>query len=439
MKQAVVSNRLFGLVAATLLALTVTSCSTDNALPTGDAPTVEILSPAPRATETGDVVTMTCVVSENTERVSYRVNGGESVEVEFSSLEYSFPIQGLVDGENTIELSITSDLGTTTRSLLDIIWLPGSKLEARDDAIAVETQRTTRISVLSNDRGRNIALDSFTQPENGTVREFTTPGVLEYDPEDGFVGSDTFDYTIRDRNGKTDTATVDVNVTPRNPEAPNANDDRATTTINREVVIDVLANDTDPDNDKLSIAQGSVQTKNGSLVFLADGFDGNRVKAVKYIPNADFVGTDSFSYYLSDSDGFNEGDGGDEAMVTVTVNPVENPGEPEEPEEPVEPEEPEEPLTYNAIDDVATTTPNREIDISVLNNDKGPEGATLSISEGKLAPEHGRLIFLKDGFQGGIQVAVKYIPDPDFVGTDSFSYVLNESDEATVTVNVRNP
>ncbi len=307
---------------ATVLLLGVAACSTDDALPTpptGDAPTVEILSPAPKATETGDVVTMTCVVSENTESVSYSVNGGAAVDVEFSSLEYSFPLQGLVDGKNTVELSVTSTSGATTRGLLDLVWLPSSKLEARDDAVAVETQRTTRISVLSNDRGRNIALDSFTQPENGTVQEFTIDGVLEYDPEDGFVGTDTFTYTIRDRDGKTDSATVSVNVIPRNPEAPTANDDRATTTINREVVIDVLANDTDPDNDRLSIAQGSVQPKNGYLEFLVDGFDGNRVKAVKYVPFSDFVGTDTFSYYLSDSDGFNEGDGGDEATVTVTV------------------------------------------------------------------------------------------------------------------------
>lgn len=338
-------SRISGLALASVLLLGIAACSGDDALPTPPAsntPTVEILSPAPGATETGDVVTMTCVVSENTERISYSVNGGAGVEVEFSSLEYSFPLQGLVEGENSVELTVTSTSGVQQKSLLGLIWLPG-----------------------------------------------------------GGRGS-----------------------------APIANDDTATTTVNREVTIDLTANDTDADGDRLNASAGSVAPEHGTLEFLKNGFEGSRVFGVKYIPEADFIGTDTFSYIVKDSKGLTGGqsDGSDEATVTVTVTPV----------EPGEPEEPVEPLGYDAVDDVASTTPNREVDINVLNNDIAPESATLSISEGELEPEHGRIIFLKDGFQGGIQVAVKYLPNADFVGTDRFSYLLNGGDEATVTVNVRN-
>ena len=66
------------LLGAGLLLLAATACSAvDDAVPApGAEPTVEILGPSNRTTLTDDVVTMTCIVSEDVERVSYTVNGG---------------------------------------------------------------------------------------------------------------------------------------------------------------------------------------------------------------------------------------------------------------------------------------------------------------------------------------------------------------------------
>lgn len=88
-------------------------------------------------------------------------------------------------------------------------------------------------------------------------------------------------------------------------EAPSAVDDSAETTENTAVTIDVLANDTDPGGDALTVADVEAPA-NGSATLGADN-------TITYAPNADFFGTDTFVYTVSD------GVETDTATVTVTV------------------------------------------------------------------------------------------------------------------------
>lgn len=74
-------------------------------------------------------------------------------------------------------------------------------------------------------------------------------------------------------------------------------------------VIDVLANDTDPDGDALSI-DAVTQPQNGRTEIVGAG------DAVRYIPNTGFVGDDAFSYTVSDGKG-----GSAQGTVSVTVEP----------------------------------------------------------------------------------------------------------------------
>ena len=75
------------------------------------------------------------------------------------------------------------------------------------------------IDVLANDTiapdtGETLTVTAVTQGANGTVT-FTADGV-SFTPDANFYGTDSFTYTITDGNGGTDTATVNVTVTPVN-------------------------------------------------------------------------------------------------------------------------------------------------------------------------------------------------------------------------------
>ena len=103
-----------------------------------------------------------------------------------------------------------------------------------------------------------------------------------------------------------------VLVTPSLPQensAPTALDDTATTDEDTALDIDVLANDTDPDGDALAVTQVS-DPPNGTASITPGGM-------VFYQPDADFHGTDSFTYTISDPGGLTA-----QATVTVTVTPV---------------------------------------------------------------------------------------------------------------------
>jgi hypothetical protein len=91
---------------------------------------------------------------------------------------------------------------------------------------------------------------------------------------------------------------------------PVANAVTATTIQDQATVINVTANDTDPDGDPLTVT-GVTQPSNGTASVAS-------ASSVRYTPNAGFHGTDGFVYTISDGRG-----GTASATVTVTVFPPE--------------------------------------------------------------------------------------------------------------------
>ena len=135
--------------------------------------------------------------------------------------------------------------------------------------------------MLANDTDANgdpLTITAVTVPGNGTavINDGGTPGdpsddTIDYTPAAGFAGTDTFSYTIYDGNGGTDTATVTVGV---NNAAPVAVDDAATTPTDTLVNVDVLANDSDPNGDPLTITAVTVPG-NGTAVINDGGTPGD--------------------------------------------------------------------------------------------------------------------------------------------------------------------
>ena len=89
--------------------------------------------------------------------------------------------------------------------------------------------------------------------------------------------------------------------------APVAAVDTATTVAGTPVIIDVLVNDSDPDDDSLTIGDVT-EPDNGSV-----RIDGNRLV---YTPRVGFVGTDEFQYVVDDERG-----GLATGTVTITIDP----------------------------------------------------------------------------------------------------------------------
>ncbi len=94
---------------------------------------------------------------------------------------------------------------------------------------------------------------------------------------------------------------------------PDAVDDSATTAFETPAEIDVLGNDSDPDEDPLEITEVT-QGQNGSVVIDDKGTADTSDDTVIYTPDEGFEGEDSFTYTVSDGEG-----GTDTATVNVTV------------------------------------------------------------------------------------------------------------------------
>ncbi|MGJ3626830.1 Ig-like domain-containing protein [Sphingomonas sp. MMS24-JH45] len=142
------------------------------------------------------------------------------------------------------------------------------------------------------------------QASRGTVT-IRPDGTLRYVPDADFNGVDTIAYRIDDGHGGIATGTVTVTVTPVE-DAPVARDGAARTAEDTPVRIAVPA--TDVDGDPLTVTAATATR--GSVTINVDG-------TVTYRPAADFAGTDTDRYTVSDGQG-----GTATAIVTVTVDPV---------------------------------------------------------------------------------------------------------------------
>ena len=169
--------------------------------------------------------------------------------------------------------------------------------KASNDIANTDVDNAVTIDVLTNDTvvdGGTLSITNKTDGTSGSVN-INADNTLTYTPNSGFSGTDTFTYTASDGKGGASSATVTVHVgSPPNTD-PVAVDDSASTSKDVTVNISVLANDNDPDGDSL-IVTAVTQGSNGSVVINSDN-------TVTYSPNSGYVGSDSFTYTISDGVG----------------------------------------------------------------------------------------------------------------------------------------
>ncbi|ENJ1705534.1 tandem-95 repeat protein [Vibrio parahaemolyticus] len=422
--------------------------------------------------------------------LSFSVSGNSNIQVAIVNGIATFTPTADWNGSEALTFTATDPSGESISQTVNFTVAPVADIVA-DKATVVEDTPTI-IKVLGNDTfegdGKVVSLDTNNGPANGTV-SVNPDGSVTYTPNDNYVGKDTFTYVVTS-GGVSESTTVEVNVTPVN-DAPVAKDDIATTQEDTAVTIDVLPNDTDVDGDKLSIEsvsvpkeQGTVEVVDGKLVFTpAENFNGDAeitytvtdgaltdqatvkvtVNAVNDTPVvesniADQTLAEDFTPYTIDlNTAFSDVDNvdgeltfsvsGNSNIQVAIVNGIAT-------ITPTADWNGSETLTFTATDpsgesvsqtvdftvapvvdieadsaDVVEDTPTI---INVLGNDTFEGDDKVVSLDAENGPKNGTVIVNNDG-------TVTYTPDDNYVGKDTFTYVVTSggvSESATVTVNV---
>ncbi|WP_238592255.1 tandem-95 repeat protein [Vibrio parahaemolyticus] len=457
-----------------------------------DAPTVENAIADQELSE--DFATYTIDLNDafkdSDSALNFSVSGNSNVLVSIENGIATISPTADWNGSETLTFTATDPSGESISQTVNFTVAPVADIVA-DKATVVEDTPTI-IKVLGNDTfeddAKVVALDTNNGPANGTV-SVNPDGSVTYTPNDNYVGKDTFTYIVTS-GGVSESTTVNVDVTPVN-DAPVAKDDTATTQEDTAVTIDVLPNDTDVDGDKLSIqsasvpeAQGKVEIVDGKLVFTpAKNFHGDAeitytvsdgaltgqatvkvtVNAVNDTPVvesniADQALAEDFTPYTIDlNTAFSDVDNvdgeltfsvsGNSNIQVAIVNGIAT-------ITPTADWNGSETLAFTATDpsgesvsqtvdftvapvvdieadsaDVVEDTPTI---INVLGNDTF-EGKDKVVSlDAENSPKNGTVIVNNDG-------TVTYTPDDNYVGEDTFTYVVTSggvSESTTVTVNV---
>jgi VCBS repeat-containing protein len=260
--------------------------------------------------------------------------------------------------------------------------------------------------VLSNDSdadGDSLTAVLVSNGSNG-VASLNADGSFTYTPTANFNGVDSFTYRANDGTVNSNLATVTITVNATN-DVPVAVDDAYST--NEDVVLTIAAtgvlfNDSDADGDSLTavlVSNGS----NGVVNLNADG-------SFTYIPDANFNGTDSFTYRANDGTV-----NSNLATVTITVSATND--------VPV------------AVDNAYSTNEDVVLTIAatgVLANDSDADGDSLTA------------ILVSNALNGSASLnadgSFTYTPTANFNGVDSFTYRATDgtadSNLATVTITV---
>ncbi|HET7062651.1 MAG TPA: Ig-like domain-containing protein, partial [Rudaea sp.] len=306
------------------------------------------------------------------------------------------PVLGFT-GNDTFSYTVSDGHGGVAGANVAVTVLPQSgTFRARDDSATTAYATPVTIDVLANDSaptGAKLTIKNVTTPQHGTAAN--SPAGVVYTPSAAFNGgTDTFDYTVGD-GLETLTATVTVKVLP--PGNPVAQNDQATTAFATPVVVNVLANDSDPNHFPLTVSSISAAPAHGIAQINGDN-------TITYTPASNYSGSDNFSYAISNNHG-----GTASANVTVTVQAA---------------------LPPVARADGASTAYNTPVTITVLANDSDPNGLVLSIAPTPApAPAHGSA-------QINANNTITYTPAQNYSGADNFNYTIRNTQGLTASASV---
>jgi N-acetylneuraminic acid mutarotase len=289
----------------------------------------------------------------------------------------------------------------------------GSSAPANRSPIAVADHATTPreqgvdIDVLANDSdpdGDPLTLTGATGASHGMV--VVEVASVSYVPEAGFSGDDTFTYTISDGRGGSANGTVVVTVTGPN-SAPVATAPGPLSTL-EDVALALTLTGSDAESQEASLG---VEIVSGPTDGTLSAPYGSAPFVVTYTPPPNWSGSASFTFRVRDPAG------APSSSVVVTI-------------------------TVTAVNDTPVATPPG----ALATEEDQPVAVTLTGTDAE-TPESGLVVsIVSPPVHGSLGMAPKpaplatyYVPDPNFSGTDSFSFRVTDGDggqSPVVTVDV---
>ena len=252
---------------------------------------------------------------------------------------FTYQHDGSENFSDTFVYSIKNSVGSNSSATVTISITPLNDAPAAID----DTNNTTENTILdvpsaagllindSDNENDNLFVSEFESTSmNGAIVSVNPDGSYTYNPTsapaiqalaNGALQVDTFSYTIGDGNGGFDSATVSIAVSGIN-DAPAANNDTAATDEDSILSVTanngVLANDSDVENNPLTVTGFDITSTNGATVTVySDGsfdYDPTSIPAIQTLNTGDSL-PDSFSYTISDGNG-----GSDTGIVNITVS-----------------------------------------------------------------------------------------------------------------------
>ncbi len=388
-----------GLITSAELSISVAAPQVSSPWPTAgdDQATTNVGTPItinPLWNDTGTGLTITDVNAYSTQ--------GSQVAIVDNQLFYTPASHA--SGKDVFWYQITDSLGRTNAAPVTVLVESaavdiGPWPTAGSDTFTVNQNSTGNVfNVFANDTGSGLA---FTQVFEYTQKGGLTSaanGAITYSAPAGFSGTDEFWYAFEDTHGRTNAAKVTINVEQTVVDAPNnapdAVEDGLLGDINSgEITLDILANDTDPDGDALSVINVGA-ARFGSVRLTSDG-------VVRYTPPST-PQSDAFEYTISDGRG-----GTDTAVATIgIVDPNDNND------------------SFPVITgEFVTVAPGGTIIIRVLDNDTDADGDTLVLDQ---VTSGGQGSTTKVEDNNGNLVWVEYTALPTASGTDEFFYGVHD-------------
>ncbi len=315
---------------------------------------------------------------------------------------------------NMIDGNITDDELGSWCSLFDTSWSLAEQFVMIVDAChsgemmdgtadpAGETDNHVIMSACAADETA-YGGNPYSEFTTGLVDALTAGAVTADLNNDGWISAEEMFYRAESFCSEqtpqiADTYPGELNLVYYN-RSPVAADDAVATSEKNSLPIDVAANDTDPDRtDVLTVIGIDTANTIGTVIDNGDG-------TFRYDPGGRFghlaageTATDTFAYTISDGSS-----GTDTATVTVTVNPIDDPGN-------------DTPVAVEPI----TTYYGIEADINVLGNNYDIETPDADLTYTVVTdPDHGWLRMNDIGL-------FEYEPHAEDTGTDSFQYTVTD-------------